>query len=240
MVVERELQRARGQDAATTSAARSSSSASGTWKEKNGGRIHRAAARARLLADWERERFTMDPALSRAVREAFVRLYEEGLIYRARPPHQLVPVVPHRALRSRGRDDEEDAAASCASSPTRSADGPGEIVVATTRPETMLGDTAVAVHPDDARYKHLHGKQRATSRSSARDDPDHRRRDPRRPEVRHRRGEGDARRTTSTTSRPASATGLPRSSILDARRHAERRAPATYRGHGSVRGAQGA
>ena len=121
MVVERELKQTERQDRATTSAARSSSSASGQWKEKYGGRIVEQLQGARAArSTGSRERFTMDERLSRAVREAFVRLYEEGLIYRARAPHQLVPALPHRALRPRGRARGASARRAVAHSPTRS------------------------------------------------------------------------------------------------------------------------
>ncbi|MFZ5890759.1 MAG: valine--tRNA ligase [Myxococcota bacterium] len=132
------------------------------WKEQSGGRI---AEQMRVLgysADWERSKFTMDPDMSRAVREAFVRLYEEGLIYRAT---RLINWCSdcRTALSDLEVENEEtngelyefayEVAEADASAGAR------ELVVATTRPETMLGDTAVAVHPDDERYKHLHGKK---------------------------------------------------------------------------------
>ncbi len=110
--------------------------------------------------------------------------------------HQLDVEAQTVALRPRGRERRERQRASCSSSPIPSTDadasaGATELVVATTRPETMLGDTAVAVHPDDPRYRHLHGKKLRPSVLGPRD-PDHHRRDPRRHELRHRRGEGDA------------------------------------------------
>ena len=107
--------------------------------------------------DWSRERFTLDPGLSRAVREVFVRLYEKGLIYRG---EYMINWCP--GCRTAISDLEVSHADvqghlwhiryPVVGMPRRS------LTVATTRPETMLGDTAVAVHPDDARYKHLHGK----------------------------------------------------------------------------------
>jgi len=132
------------------------------WKEQSGGRI---AEQMRVLgcsADWERTRFTMDPSLSVAVREAFVRLYEEGLIYRAT---RLINWCSscRTALSDLEVDNEEtngelyEFAYKVAGS--AATDGATELVVATTRPETMLGDTAVAVHPEDPRYLHLHGQK---------------------------------------------------------------------------------
>jgi valyl-tRNA synthetase len=137
------------------------------WKEQSGGRI---AEQMRVLgcsADWGRSKFTMDPDMSRAVTEAFVRLYEEGLIYRAT---RLVnwDVGSQTVLSDLEVDTEEDVQGEMYEfaypvertglGDTALSRGIGELVVATTRPETMLGDSAVAVHPDDPRYKHLHGK----------------------------------------------------------------------------------
>jgi valyl-tRNA synthetase len=114
-------------------------------------------------ADWERVKFTMDADLSRAVREAFVRLHEEGLIFRAT---RLVnwDVESRTVLSDLEVEIEENVQGELYefAYPVIDADataGAVELVVATTRPETMLGDTAVAVHPDDARYTHLHGKK---------------------------------------------------------------------------------
>ena len=123
------------------------------WKEEKGGTIINQLKRMGASCDWDRERFTMDEGLSRAVREVFVRLYNEGLIYKG---DYIVNWCPrcHTAL----ADDEVE------HDPTAGklyhlrypyADGSGEVVVATTRPETMLGDTAVAVHPEDERYQGL-------------------------------------------------------------------------------------
>src|SRR5437868_10440719 len=127
------------------------------WKEESGGRIavqHRALGAS---LDWERERFTMDEHSSRAVREAFVRLFEDGLLYRA---ERLVNwcVADRTALSDLEVDHEENVKSELYKFAYPLADGSGEIVVATTRPETMLGDTAVAVHPDDERYKAMIGK----------------------------------------------------------------------------------
>jgi len=127
------------------------------WKEQSGNRIaeqHRALGAS---LDWERERFTMDEDSSRAVREAFVRLHEDGLLYRA---ERLINwcVKDGTALSDLEVDHEEGVKSELYKFAYPLADGSGEIVVATTRPETMLGDTAVAVHPDDPRYKAMIGK----------------------------------------------------------------------------------
>jgi len=126
------------------------------WKEKYGGIILQQLKKLGASCDWDRERFTMDEGLSRAVREVFVRLYEKGLVYRGT---RLINWCPrcHTAL----ADEEAPASDSNGSFWNIAyplAHGPGEIIVSTTRPETMLGDTAVAVHPEDERYKHLIGK----------------------------------------------------------------------------------
>ncbi len=126
------------------------------WKEEYGGRIVAQMRRVGESVDWSRERFTMDPGLSRAVREAFVRLWENGLIYRGEYMVNWCPrcqtaisdvETTHEAIeghlwhiRYRVTNSEE------------------ALIVATTRPETMLGDTALIVHPADQRYLHLHGK----------------------------------------------------------------------------------
>jgi valyl-tRNA synthetase len=128
------------------------------WKEKYGSRIGEQHKALGASLDWERERFTMDEGLSRAVREVFVRLHEEGLIYREK---KLINWCPdcHTALSDLEVEHEEAHAGELWSFAYPLADGSGEIVVATTRPETMLGDTAVAVHPDDERYKAMIGKK---------------------------------------------------------------------------------
>jgi len=127
------------------------------WKEQYGSRIGVQHAALGASLDWERERFTMDEGLSRAVREVFVRLWEEGLVYRAQ---RLINWCPrcHTALSDLEVTYEEAHAGELWSFAYPLADGSGEIVVATTRPETMLGDTAVAVHPDDERYRALVGR----------------------------------------------------------------------------------
>ncbi len=132
------------------------------WKEQSGGRI---AEQMRVLGcscDWERTKFTMDPDMSLAVKEAFVRLFEDGLIYRAT---RLINWCGDcRTALSDLEVENEEAQGEMYEFAYPVADvdagaGVAELVVATTRPETMLGDTAVAVHPDDPRYKHLHGKK---------------------------------------------------------------------------------
>ena len=127
------------------------------WKEQYGHRIVEQMHVLGASADWDRQRFTMDEGLSRAVREVFVRLYEEGLIYRA---NRLINWCPNdrTALSDLEVEHEENAKGELFQFAYPLTDGSGEIVVATTRPETMLGDTAVAVHPDDERYKAVIGK----------------------------------------------------------------------------------
>jgi valyl-tRNA synthetase len=127
-----------------------------TWKEAKGGIICDQLKILGASLDWDREAFTMDEARSHAVREAFVRLYEEGLIYRADRLINWCPV--HQTALSDLEVDHEDVQGELWHFAYPLADGSGEIEVATTRPETMLGDTAVAVHPDDPRYTDMIGK----------------------------------------------------------------------------------
>jgi valyl-tRNA synthetase len=127
-----------------------------TWKEEKGGTIIGQMKRMGASCDWERERFTMDEGLSVAVREAFVQLFEQGLIYRAERMVDWDPVTMTVLSDLEVDREEEDGKLWFLKYPL--ADGTGHIVVGTTRPETMLGDTAVAVHPDDERYKDLIGK----------------------------------------------------------------------------------
>jgi valyl-tRNA synthetase len=127
------------------------------WKEESGGTIINQLKRLGCACDWDRERFTMDEGLSQAVRKVFVSLYKEGLIYRSK--NYLVNWCPrcHTALSDLEVEHEEiDGAFYHLLYPVKDSDFKFE--VATTRPETMLGDTAVAVHPEDDRYKHLIGK----------------------------------------------------------------------------------
>jgi valyl-tRNA synthetase len=128
------------------------------WKEQYGQRISQQHRALGASLDWQRERFTMDERSSRAVREAFVRLFEEGLLYRAERLINWCP-VDGTALSDLEVDHEEGAQGELYRFAYPLEDGSGEIVVATTRVETMLGDTAVAVHPDDPRYRALIGKR---------------------------------------------------------------------------------
>ncbi len=126
------------------------------WKQQSGDRILLQQRKLGASCDWERTRFTMDEGYSRAVREVFVRLYEEGLMYRAT---RLVnwDVETRTVLSDLEVETEENVQGELFEF-AYEVEGGGEVVVATTRPETMLGDTAVAIHPDDARYAHLHGR----------------------------------------------------------------------------------
>ena len=127
------------------------------WKQQSGNTITRQSRRLGTSMDWSRERFTMDAGLSLAVTEVFVRLYEEGLIYRGKRLVNWDPVL-HTAISDlEVVSEEEDGHLWHMRYPR--VDGNGFVVVATTRPETMLGDAAVAVHPDDERYRDLIGKE---------------------------------------------------------------------------------
>ncbi|HKI75076.1 MAG TPA: valine--tRNA ligase, partial [Pseudomonadales bacterium] len=128
------------------------------WKEKSGGTITRQLRRLGASLHWETERFTLDEGLSRAVLEVFVTLFDEGLIYRGKRLVNWDPVLKTSISDLEVESEDEQGSLwhiryPLADDPSRS------MVVATTRPETMLGDTAVAVHPDDARYKDLVGKE---------------------------------------------------------------------------------
>ena len=127
------------------------------WKAESGDNITRQLRRMGASLDWSRERFTMDEGLSKAVREVFVRLYEEGLIYRGKRLVNWDPVLHTAVSDLEVESREENGHLWHFRYPL--ADGSGHVVVATTRPETMLGDTAVAVHPGDERYRDLVGKQ---------------------------------------------------------------------------------
>src|SRR5512147_1551179 len=132
------------------------------WKKEYGGRIINQLKRLGASCDWDRERFTMDAGLSKAVREAFVRLFEKGLIYRG---PRLINWSP--GLKTAVSDLEVE----YSEEPGKlyffkymlaeevGGETPAYIPVATTRPETILGDTAVAVHPEDPRYQHFIGRQ---------------------------------------------------------------------------------
>ncbi|HEY9728812.1 MAG TPA: valine--tRNA ligase [Chroococcales cyanobacterium] len=126
------------------------------WKEESGGTIVGQLRRLGLSVDWSRERFTMDEGLSEAVLEAFVQLYEEGLIYRGEYLVNWCPATQSAVSDLEVENQEVNGHLWHFRYPLT--DGSGDVEVATTRPETMLGDTAVAVNPNDDRYKHLIGK----------------------------------------------------------------------------------
>ena len=127
------------------------------WKEHSGGTITGQMRRLGTSPDWSREVFTMNEDLSKAVTEVFVKLHEEGLIYRGKRLVNWDPVLHTAVSDLEVLNEEEDGHMWHMRYPL--ADGSGELVVATTRPETMLGDTAVAVHPDDERYQGFIGKE---------------------------------------------------------------------------------
>jgi valyl-tRNA synthetase len=127
------------------------------WKNESGGQIARQLRRLGASVDWSRDRFTMDDGLSAAVREVFVSLYDDGLIYRGKRLVNWDPVL-HTALSDlEVLSADEEGSLWHFRYPLASGDG--HVVVATTRPETMLGDTAVAVHPEDERYRDLVGQE---------------------------------------------------------------------------------
>jgi valyl-tRNA synthetase len=127
------------------------------WKEESGSTISRQMRRMGVSGDWSRERFTMDEGLSKAVVETFVRLHEEGLIYRGQRLVNWDPVLLTAISDLEVVSEEENGKLWSIAYPL--ADGSGQLVVATTRPETMLGDVAVAVHPEDERYAGLINKK---------------------------------------------------------------------------------
>jgi valyl-tRNA synthetase len=128
-----------------------------SWKEHSGGTITRQLRRMGTSMDWERERFTMDEGLSKAVTEVFIRLYDEGIIYRGKRLVNWDPVLHTAVSDLEVKSEEENGHLWSIRYPI--VDSNEYIVVATTRPETLLGDSAVAVNPDDERYRHLIGKQ---------------------------------------------------------------------------------
>ena len=126
------------------------------WKKEYGGRIVSQLKKMGSSCDWDRERFTMDEGCSEAVKEVFVRLYEKGLIYRG---ERIINWCPHCCTSISDAEVEfEEQAGHFWHLRYPLTDGSGYLELATTRPETLLGDTAVAVNPDDDRYKHLVGK----------------------------------------------------------------------------------
>ena len=202
------------------------------WKDEYGGRILGQMRRLGDSVDWSRERFTMDEGLSRAVQTIFKRLFDDGLIYRA---ERIINWCP-RCLTALSdiEVDHADDDGELVSHPLRRRATRRSIVVATTRAETMLGDTAVAVHPDDERYAHLVG----TDRRAAADRPAHpdRRRRARRPGVRHRRGQGHpGPRPERLRDRPAARPAEPDDHGRARRDHRARAVP----GPGPVRGPPG-
>ncbi|WP_445372389.1 valine--tRNA ligase [Methylomonas sp. HW2-6] len=126
------------------------------WKEQSGGTITRQLRRMGSSLDWDKERFTMDDGMSAAVQEVFIKLYEEGLIYRGKRLVNWDPVLHTAVSDLEVLSEEENGSMWHMRYPL--SNGTGHLIVATTRPETMLGDAAVAVHPDDERYKHLIGE----------------------------------------------------------------------------------
>ena len=127
------------------------------WKEKSGDTITTQMRRMGDSVDWSREYFTMDDKLSKIVTETFVRLYEQGLIYRGKRLVNWDPELKTAVSDLEVESEEEDGFLWHIAYPL--VDGSGSLTVATTRPETMLGDTAVMVHPEDERYRHLIGKR---------------------------------------------------------------------------------
>ncbi len=127
-----------------------------SWKEHYKDNISRQAKALGASCDWSRERFTLDPMLSRSVRHAFVSLYREGLIYRA---HRLINWCPRCLTALSDLEVVHKEVDGGMWDFAYQVEGGGEIVVSTSRPETMLGDSAVAVHPDDERYRRLVGKR---------------------------------------------------------------------------------
>ncbi len=127
------------------------------WKQEYGGTIMRQLRRLGSSLDWSRERFTMDPGLSQAVQEVFIRLYHEGLIYRG---DYIINWCPRcRTALSDIETEHQDTTGHLWYLRYPLTDGNSEVVVATTRPETMLGDTAVAVNPQDSRFKKIIGQR---------------------------------------------------------------------------------
>ena len=126
------------------------------WRKESGGNITRQLRRIGSSLDWQHERFTMDDGLSDAVQEVFVRLYEEGLIYRGKRLVNWDPVLHTAVSDLEVISEEENGHMWHMKYPL--SNGTGHLVVATTRPETLLGDCAVAVHPDDERYQHMIGE----------------------------------------------------------------------------------
>ena len=175
------------------------------WKAESGGTIVNQLKRLGASCDWSRERFTMDEGLSRGRRRrCSCELYRAGPDLQGQAAGQLGPQAADRHLRPRGRAGRDQGPALVLQLSGRGSSRTHFITVATTRPETMLGDTAVAVHPDDERYSHLIGKLRdpAAGRPAHPDRRPTTMPTPRRAPARSR----SRRRTTSTTSRSAAGT----------------------------------
>ena len=126
------------------------------WKEESGGTITRQLRRMGSSLDWDKERFTMDEGMSDAVQAVFIKLYEEGLIYRGKRLVNWDPILHTAVSDLEVLSEEENGSMWHLRYPL--SNGQGHLVVATTRPETMLGDAAVAIHPNDERYRHLLGE----------------------------------------------------------------------------------
>lgn len=127
------------------------------WRDRSGNKITRQMRRLGVSIDWSRERFSMDEGLSRATTQAFVRLYNESLIYRGKRLVNWDPILNTAISDLEVTTKEMDGALWYLRYPLT--DGTGHLTVATTRPETLLGDVAIAVHPDDERYQHYIGKK---------------------------------------------------------------------------------
>ena len=127
------------------------------WREESGSTITRQMRRLGASVDWSRERFTMDPGLSAAVKRVFVQWYRDGLLYRGKRLVHWDPVLQTAVSDLEVNNEERDGSLWLIRYPT--ADGGEGLTIATTRPETMLGDVAVAVHPEDDRYRRLIGKK---------------------------------------------------------------------------------
>ena len=203
------------------------------WKEKSGNTITGQMRRMGTSPDWAREYFTMDEPRSKVVTEVFVRLFEQGLIYRGKRLVNWDPVLGTAVSDLEVAQEEEDGFMWYIQYPL--ADGSGHMTVATTRPETMLGDVAVAVDPTDERYT-AHGRQDAETAADRPRNPAHRRRI-RRQGIRHRLREDHAGpRFQRLRGRPAqqAADDL----RADARREDQRRRAGRLPRHGPLRRAQ--
>ena len=202
------------------------------WKHDSGGTIGGQMRRLGDGVDWSRDRFTMDDGLSRAVRTIFKRLYDAGLIYRAERLVNWSPVLETAISDLEVKYDDVEGELVSFRYGSLDDDEP-HIVVATTRVETMLGDTAIAVHPDDERYRAPGRHRRCRTRSST-GELDHRRRRARRPRIRHRRSQSHAR------PRPERLRDRAAASAADAVDHGhqgpDRRHRNRIRRHGPLRG----